>query len=146
VNWWSAFNHVSPDGKTVCIPLAHPRAFAEGLSGQVPQLYTVPHVMKHANLCSQIHLIGSTPPSPTTQSWDERHNRLFYIRDDRRFADAIKPARGPAVGSEDAVGLVRELVNLAVVFRSIANRFTPPKRSERNTSQWSSAVTECDVK
>lgn len=57
VGWWSAFNHVSPDGKTLCIPLAHPRGFPEGLEHQRQQLRLVPQIMAEIGVGSLIYLV-----------------------------------------------------------------------------------------
>ncbi len=57
VGWWSNFTHVSPDGKTLCVPLVDPRAFPSGLQTQMQQLLLVPPIMREAQLCSRIYLV-----------------------------------------------------------------------------------------
>lgn len=57
VGWWSAFNHVSPDGKTLCVPLVDPRAFPEGLRNQRHQLDIGPRIIDALGLTSRIYMI-----------------------------------------------------------------------------------------
>ena len=53
--WIGAFNHVSPDGCTICVPCTDPRAFASGLADQWAQCRSVPSAMADdPNLVTQI--------------------------------------------------------------------------------------------
>jgi len=56
--WFGAFTHISPDGKTFCVPCTDPRAFGEEKT-QWEQLRTVPERMRKAGLVSQIYLIDT---------------------------------------------------------------------------------------
>ncbi len=60
--WWSAFNHVSPDGHTLCVPLTDPRAFAEAdtHTHQHDQMRDVPRTMREAGLVSRLYAIDTT--------------------------------------------------------------------------------------
>jgi len=54
--WYGAFTHVSPDGKTFCVPCTDPRAFADEKT-QWEQLRTVPARMEKQKLVSRIYLV-----------------------------------------------------------------------------------------
>jgi Tol biopolymer transport system component len=57
--WWTAFNHVSPDGRTLCVPVADARGFPPGLVGQNEQLSEVPLRFRDMGLHSRILLIDT---------------------------------------------------------------------------------------
>ncbi len=57
--WWSGFTHVSPDGKSLCVPLAHPLAFPDGLWHQRQQLKLVPQVMHEIAAWTSLYLIDT---------------------------------------------------------------------------------------
>jgi Tol biopolymer transport system component len=54
--WYGAYTHVSPDGKTFCVPCTDPRAFADEKT-QWEQLGKVPLRMKKEGLVTRIYLI-----------------------------------------------------------------------------------------
>ena len=56
-NWYSAFNHVSPDGRTLCVPCTDPRAFLDKADTQWEQMDKVPLRMGEQGLKSRIYLI-----------------------------------------------------------------------------------------
>ncbi len=55
--WYGAFNHVSPDGGTLCVPCTDPRAFVDEAETQWEQMRMVPHRMEQEKLLSRIYLI-----------------------------------------------------------------------------------------
>ncbi len=55
--WWHAFNHVSPDGRTVCMPLADPRSFPDTLRSQGQQMQIGPRRMHASALRSRVYMI-----------------------------------------------------------------------------------------
>ncbi|MEM1210675.1 MAG: hypothetical protein AAGI68_00100 [Planctomycetota bacterium] len=57
VGWWGAFNHVSPDGGKVCVPLVDPRAFPEGLRTQRQQMDIGPRIIDALGLTSRLYVI-----------------------------------------------------------------------------------------
>jgi Tol biopolymer transport system component len=54
--WYGAYTHISPDGKTFCVPCTDPRAFADEKT-QWEQLGHVPPRIKKAGLVTRIYLI-----------------------------------------------------------------------------------------
>jgi Tol biopolymer transport system component len=54
--WYGAYTHVSPDGKTFCVPCTDPRAFADEKT-QWEQLGNAPLRMKQDDLRTRIYLI-----------------------------------------------------------------------------------------
>jgi len=54
--WYGAYTHISPDGKTFCVPCTDPRAFADEKT-QWEQLGKVPLRMKKEGLVTRIYLI-----------------------------------------------------------------------------------------
>ena len=54
--WFGGYSHISPDGKTYCIPCTDPRAFADEKT-QWEQLKTVPVRMKALNLLTRLYFI-----------------------------------------------------------------------------------------
>lgn len=54
--WYGAYTHISPDGKTFCVPCTEPRAFGNEKT-QWEQLRTVPQRMQKEELISRIYLI-----------------------------------------------------------------------------------------
>ena len=57
--WWTAFNHVSPDGRWLCVPLAPPEVFTEELKNQHEQLEYVPVAFERTGLTSRIYMIDT---------------------------------------------------------------------------------------
>jgi len=57
---YTAFNHVSPDGQRLCVPIADARAFEAPMQTQWEQLRQVPELMRQENLTTQILLIDTT--------------------------------------------------------------------------------------
>jgi Tol biopolymer transport system component len=55
--WYSAFTHVSPDGKTLCVPCTDPRAFVDKVNDQWEQMRKVPGRMEREGLITRIYLI-----------------------------------------------------------------------------------------
>jgi len=56
---YTAFNHVSPDGRTLCVPFADARAFEGPMQTQWEQLRQVPEIMRRHDLRTQIILIDT---------------------------------------------------------------------------------------
>ena len=54
--WCGAFTHVSPDGKTLCVPCTDPRAFTAA-ADQWEQMRQVPRRMRELGLMSRLYLI-----------------------------------------------------------------------------------------
>lgn len=54
--WYGAYTHISPDGKTFCVPCTDPRAFADEKT-QWEQLGKVPLRMEKGGLVTRIYLI-----------------------------------------------------------------------------------------
>jgi len=52
--------HVSPDGKTLCVPLADPRAFGQSMQTQWEQLRRVPDIMQAGRMVTRILLIDTS--------------------------------------------------------------------------------------
>jgi Tol biopolymer transport system component len=57
--WYGAFTHVSPDGKTLCVPCTDPRAFVDEVSTQWEQMRAVPVCMRKQGLVTRIYLIDT---------------------------------------------------------------------------------------
>jgi Tol biopolymer transport system component len=55
--WYGAYTHISPDGKTFCVPCTDPRAFGDEKT-QWEQLGNVPLRMKELGLKTRIYLIN----------------------------------------------------------------------------------------
>ncbi len=55
--WYTAFTHISPDGKTLCVPCTDPRAFVDPVKDQWEQMRSVPGRMGNEKLFSRIYLI-----------------------------------------------------------------------------------------
>jgi hypothetical protein len=55
--WYGAYTHLSPDGKTFCIPCSDPRAFADGCRTQWEQLEKVPARMKREGLVTRLYFV-----------------------------------------------------------------------------------------
>ncbi len=55
--WWTAFTHVSADGRWLCVPCTHPDAFPPGQSTQWEQLDNMYPRLKDKGLVSRIYLI-----------------------------------------------------------------------------------------
>jgi oligogalacturonide lyase len=55
--WYGGFTHISPDGKTFCIPCTDPRAFADEADSQWKQMQLVPARMKAEHLVTRIYLV-----------------------------------------------------------------------------------------
>lgn len=55
--WYGAFTHISPDGKTLCVPCTDPRAFVDEADTQWTQMRKVPGRMERENLLSRIYWI-----------------------------------------------------------------------------------------
>ena len=58
--WYSAFNHISPDGKTLCVPCTDPQAFVDPVDNQWDQMRKVPGRMEREKLTSRLYLIDIT--------------------------------------------------------------------------------------
>lgn len=56
-HWFSAYPHLSPDGRTLCLPCADPSAFIDQAGSQWDQMRSVPVRMKERGLCSRIYLV-----------------------------------------------------------------------------------------
>lgn len=59
VGWYTAFTHISPDGQTLCVPIADPRAFAQPMQTQWEQLRRVPDLMQAGRMATRILLIDT---------------------------------------------------------------------------------------
>ncbi len=59
-NAYTAFTHVSPDGRTLCVPCTDSRAFDDADGDQYVQLKRVPTRMQEMGLKSWIYLIDTT--------------------------------------------------------------------------------------
>ncbi|MDR1191242.1 MAG: oligogalacturonate lyase family protein [Verrucomicrobiales bacterium] len=57
--WVGAFNHISPDGRLLCVPLTDPRAFADDADNQWTQMRMVAARMEREKLTSRIYLIDT---------------------------------------------------------------------------------------
>jgi Tol biopolymer transport system component len=57
--WYGAFTHISPDGKTLCVPCTDPRAFADEAGTQWDQMRKVPGRMEREHLRTHIYLIDA---------------------------------------------------------------------------------------
>src|SRR5438046_2021228 len=55
--WYGAYTHLSPDGKTFCIPCTDPRAFADDCPTQWEQLKKVPARMKREGLVTRLYFV-----------------------------------------------------------------------------------------
>lgn len=55
--WWTAFNHVSPDGKTVCVPCSDPALFQDPAQGQWDQMQQVIRRIKNGEGGTRIYRI-----------------------------------------------------------------------------------------
>ncbi|MFA7343014.1 MAG: oligogalacturonate lyase family protein [Terrimicrobiaceae bacterium] len=55
--WYGAFTHISPDGRTLCAPCTDPRAFVDEAETQWDQMRKVPGRMERENLRTRICLI-----------------------------------------------------------------------------------------
>ncbi|MDX9974576.1 MAG: oligogalacturonate lyase family protein [FCB group bacterium] len=55
--WYGAFTHVSPDGKTLCVPCTDPRAFVDEVDMQWEQMRKVPGRMEREHLTTRLYLI-----------------------------------------------------------------------------------------
>jgi oligogalacturonide lyase len=56
-NWYGAFTHISPDGKTLCVPCTDPCAFADPAANQWEQMRQVTGRMDREGLVTRIYLI-----------------------------------------------------------------------------------------
>ena len=56
--WVSAFNHVSPEGDRLVVPLTHPKAFSEAYSTQLDQMRYVPPRMVNRGYVSKLLLVN----------------------------------------------------------------------------------------
>lgn len=70
--WYGAYTHISPDGKTFCVPCTDPRAFADEKS-QWEQLNQVPPRMERQGLHTRLYFIdgesGATRLAAQTPFW-----------------------------------------------------------------------------
>jgi len=57
--WYTAFTHVSPDGRTLCVPIADPRAFEQPMRTQWEQLRRVPDLMRADGMVTRLVLIDT---------------------------------------------------------------------------------------
>lgn len=57
--WYTAYNHVSPDGKHLCVPCTDPAAFPDGITDQWEQLRTVPKRMVEKKLVTRLYRIDT---------------------------------------------------------------------------------------
>ncbi len=57
--WWTAFSHISPDGRTLCVPCTHPDAFPPGQTTQWEQLKTAPDLIEEKGLVTRLYLIDT---------------------------------------------------------------------------------------
>jgi Tol biopolymer transport system component len=55
--WLGAYTHLSPDGKTFCVPCTDPRAFADDCPTQWEQLKRVPARMKCEGLGTRLYFV-----------------------------------------------------------------------------------------
>ena len=57
--WLTAYNHISPDGKFLCVPVTEPDAFPDGMADQWKQLRTVPKRMVEKGLVTRLYRIDA---------------------------------------------------------------------------------------
>jgi Tol biopolymer transport system component len=57
--WCGAFTHISPDGRTLCVPCTDPRAFTDAAADQWEQMRHVPRRMREKGLTSRLCLIDT---------------------------------------------------------------------------------------
>lgn len=55
--WRGAFTHISPDGRTLCVPCTDPRAFVDDTPNQWEQMRKVPGRMEESGLVTRLYLI-----------------------------------------------------------------------------------------
>jgi Tol biopolymer transport system component len=56
-HWYGGYTHISPDGKTFCVPCADPRAFVDNCTTQWEQLQRVPARMQRYGLMTRLYFV-----------------------------------------------------------------------------------------
>ncbi len=57
--WWTAFTHISPDGRLLCVPCTPPEAFPSGQTTQWEQLDTVPQRLAELGHRTRLYLVDT---------------------------------------------------------------------------------------
>lgn len=68
-HWWTAYNHISPDGKFLCVPVTQPETFPDGIVDQWEQLRSIPKRMVEQGFVTRLYRIEAN--TGTAEIWAE---------------------------------------------------------------------------